>query len=542
MKTFKKIVAVSLCAAILVGCGGSSNSGKKIINVAALNDVITMDSSYATDGDSFTALRLANEGLYYVDQDNQPKFGVAEKVEKSEDGKVYTFTLRKEAKWSNGDTVTAGDFVYAWSRLADPKRGSEYAYMLGEGGINCLNGEAVIAGDKPLTDLGIKAINDSTLEITLEAPCAYFESLMSFPTFYPINEKFAVEQDSQYASSPDKMLSNGPYTVTTWEQGSVMKLEKNKTYWAEDEIKLDGINLQVRKDTNSAVLGFKSGEIDYCPITGEMTEEYKDKPELFQKLTGYYWYAVPNISKVPELQNKNLRMALALSYDKDSLVNDVLNDGSKAANFLVPYQIAALDGEDFREAGGSYLEFDLKKAQEYLETAKKELGKTEFSYEFLVDDDEIAQKTAQYLQEQWEKNLPGVKISLKPLPKKSRQDLIKPSGNRDFQIVFTRWGPDYSDPTTYTNLFATKEGTFNYGEWANEKYTSLIQKATIGEDGVDLEDRWKDLLEAEKILLDDAAIFPVYQLGGSSLKNTKLKNLYYSPVNNECFRYCELED
>ncbi len=542
MKTFKGILSLGLCAAMLVGCGGggSSKSGDKIINIAALQDVASMDSTLATDGDSFTALRLANEGLYFVNQDNESEFGVAEKLEKSTDGTVYTFTLRKDAKWSNGDAVVAGDFVYSWRKLAGET--SDYKGMLGAAGINCLNGDDVLEGKKPVDQLGIKAIDDKTLEITLATPCAYFESLMSFPAFYPINEKFATSKGDQYASKPENMLSNGPYKVTDWQQGSIMKLVKSDTYWAKDAIKLDGININVKKDANAAVLSFENGELDYCTITGELIGNYKDKPELFNKLTGYYWYVVPNIAKVPDFQNKNLRMALALSFDKDSLVNDVLKDGSKAATFLVPYKIASLDGKDFRDSGGKYLTTDVKKAKEYFEIAKKELGKTEFNYEFLIDDDEVAQKSAQYLKDQWEKNLPGLTVSLKPVIKKARTDAMKPEGGRSFELAFARWGPDYGDPTTYTNLFATKDSPFNYGEWDNQEYRDLVKKATIGEDGNNLEARWQDLIDAEKIIMDDAAIFPTYQLGGASLKNTKLKNLYYTPINNECFRYCELED
>lgn len=545
MKTFKRGLSVMLCAMMLVGCGGNSSSknGSKVINVAAAADIMSMDTSYATDGDSFTALRLSNEGLYYVNEKNDPEFGVAKSLDKSEDGLVYTFTLRDGLKWSNGDPVTANDFVYAWKRLADPEKAAEYAYMVGEGGINLLNGEAVYTGEKPLDDLGVKAVNDTTLEVTLAAPCAYFESLMSFPIFYPINEKFAEEAGAAYASDPEHMLSNGPYKVTKWEQGSVMELVKNDSYWAKDDIKLDGINIKTMKDVNAAILSFQSGELDYCTISGETVSEWKDKEEYFQKLTGFYWYVTPNIGKMPEFQNKNLRLAMQKSFDKETLATEVLKDGSVAANYLVPQTVAYNDGKDFRDTASKDLaKFDVKEAQKYFETAKKELGKDTFEFTLKCFDDEIAQKTAQYLKSEWEKNLPGLTVNLQIQPKKAVSDSMKPEGGRDFELGFTRWGPDYADPSTYTNLFTSAETSWNYGGWANAKYTELVNKAGLGEDVTNPEKRFEDYAEAEKILLEDGAIFPVYQLGGSSLKNTKLKNLYYSAVNNECYRYCELAD
>lgn len=546
MKTFKKVLSVGLCAMMLVGCGGgdsSKSSGKKTINVAAVADIMSMDTSYATDGDSFTALRLSNEGLYYVNEDNDPEFGVAESLEKSDDGLVYTFKLRDGLTWSNGDKITANDFVYAWKRLADPDKAAEYAYMVGEGGINLLNGEDVYTGKKPLDDLGVKAIDDKTLEVTLAAPCAYFESLMSFPIFYPINEKFAEEAGDAFATDPEHMLFNGPYIVTKWEQGSVMEFKKSDKYWAKDDIKLDGINIKTMKDVNAAILSFQSGDLDYCTISGETVAEWKDKEEYFQKLTGFYWYVTPNISKMPDFQNKNLRLAMQKSFDKETLANEVLKDGSVAANYLVPKTVAYNEGKDFRETASNDLaKFDVKKAQEYFETAKKELGKTTFEFTLKCFDDEVAQKTAQFLKSEWEKNLPGLTVNLQVQPKKAISDSMKPTGGRDFELGFTRWGPDYADPSTYTNLFTSPETSWNYGEWANSEYTELVNKAGLGEDVTDPAKRFEDYAKAEKILLDDGAIFPVYQLGGSSLKNPKLKNLYYSAVNNECYRYCELAD
>ncbi|MFV0394675.1 MAG: peptide ABC transporter substrate-binding protein [Coprobacillaceae bacterium] len=548
MKSFRKFLSIFLCAMILVGCGSSgdkdSGSGdkKKVINIAAAADIMSMDTSYATDGDSFTALRLVNEGLYYVNAENGVEFGVAESLEKSDDGLVYTFKLRDDAKWSNGDDVTANDFVYAWKRLADPERAVEYAYMIGESGINVLNGEAAYQGEASLDDLGLKAVDEKTFEVTLAAPCAYFESLMSFPIFYPINQKFAEEAGDAYATDVKNMLFNGPYTATKWEHGSVMELAKNDTYWAKDEIKLDGINIKTVKDVNSAILAFQNGELDYCGINGETVAEWKDDEAYFEKLTGYYWYVTPNIDKMPDFQNKNLRLAFQQSFDKEDLVENVLKDGSSAANYVIPKTVAYLDGEDFRDTAGEYAKFDLEAAQAYYEEAKKELGKDTFTFDLKCFDDELAQKTAQFLKEQWETNLPGVTVNLVVKPKKAVSDEMKPDGGRDFEMGFTRWGPDYADPSTYANLWITKETSWNYGEWANEEYSELVTKAGVGEDVGDPEKRWQDYIDAEKIMLEDGAIFPVYQLGGASLKNPKMKNLYYTAVNNECYRYVELED
>ena len=233
------------------------------------------------------------------------------KEEISEDGKVRTFTLR-DAKWSDGQPVTANDFVFAWRRLANPKTASEYAYMIGVAGVK--NAEAVMSGEKPITELGITAVDDKTLKVELDYPVPFFDQLAAFPPFYPIREDFYDKYKEQYALTPEAILSNGPFKMVEWNQGANYTMVKNDQYYDADKVKIDGLNFQVVKDAQSAMVAFDQGNVDYVKLTGEMVDQYKESPEFMNTLGGYLWFVSPN-QKVPGLENANLRRALALSFD-----------------------------------------------------------------------------------------------------------------------------------------------------------------------------------------------------------------------------------
>ena len=445
------------------------------------------------------------------------------KEEISEDGKVHTFTLR-DAKWSDGQPVTANDFVFAWRRLANPKTASEYAYMIGVAGIK--NAEGVMSGEKPITELGITAVDDKTLKVELDYPVPFFDQLAAFPPFYPIREDFYDKYKEQYALTPEAILSNGPFKMVEWNQGANYTMVKNDQYYDADKVKIDGLNFLVVKDAQSAMVAFDQGNVDYVKLTGEMVDQYKESPEFMNTLGGYLWFVSPN-QKVPGLENANLRRALALSFDKEQIAEHLLKDGSIAANFAVPVKLAVgPDGKDFRETTPSYLNVDKAKAKEYYEKAKQELGKDKFAYELVFEDTEASKKVAEYLKSEIETNLPGMTINLKQQPKKARLQLMQ---NGVYELGLTRWGPDYADPMTYLDMWITG-ASYNFGSWTSKEYDKLIFDASKGDLTGKPVERWEALKQAEKVCMDDAAIFPVYQTGSAVMIKKDLTGFEFHSV------------
>lgn len=524
MKSVKKILTLAMAMTLsisLVACGGAkstsgnsnsqqtSASSDKTLKVQFDVEVASMDPQIAVDGTSFETIAAVTEGVYSIDEGGSPILAAAESADKTEDGLTYTFKIR-DNKWSNGTKVTANDFVFAWRRLADPKTASEYAFMISIAGIK--NADDVLAGTKGVEELGVTAKDDETLVVELSHPVTFFESLLSFPSFYPVNEEFYTQAGDTFATSPDTILSNGPYKVSSYEPAATtIELVKNDDYWDADSVKLDGIQFQVIKEAQQTMLAYQNGDLDVATLAGEQVEQFKDDPEFNNIASGFLWYISVN-QKVAGLENENLRKALALSYDKEAIVNNILKDGSIVADFAVPELLATgPDGKDFRETTGTYLSTDKAKALEYYNKAKEELGKEAFTYKLMVEDTEAAQNVAQFIQSEIQTTLPGVTIELEVMPKKNRVERMQ-SG--DFEAVLTRWGPDYADPMTYLDMWIT-DSPNNYGFWSNTGYDAVIQSAKDGELALDPEARWTALQNAEKTVMDEAVILPVYQKGNA---------------------------
>ena len=539
MKSIKKILAmlsITTLAFSFTACGGGTstpNAGATAENTSAAGDplkvhidveVASMDPQVAVDGTSFEVLAAVTEGLYSLDADGSAIPAMADKVEKSEDGLTYTVTL-KDAKWSNGTPVTANDFVFAWRRLVDPKTASEYAFMGGIAGLK--NADDISAGKVSPDQLGVTAKDDKTLVIELDTPVPFFESLMAFPSFFPVNEEFYNKCGDKFATTVDTILCNGAFKVTSYEPAATtINLEKNADYWDAEKVQLSGIQYQVIKDSQQAMLAYQNGDLDVATLSGEQVEQFQADPEFQSIMAGYLWYISPNL-KTPGLENENLRKALALSYDKDAIVNNILKDGSIKADFAVPTLLATgPDGKDFRDGTDTYLSTDKAKALEYYDKAKEELGKDSFSYTMIVEDTESAQNVAQFIQAEIQKTLPGVTINIETMPKKNRVERMQEG---TFELGLTRWGPDYADPMTYLDMWTT-DSPNNYGFWSNAEFDQIIQSAKKGELALDVNARWDALKKAEKMVMDEAVIFPVYQKGNAVMIKKNVSGIEFHSV------------
>lgn len=520
---------------VLAACGGANSDGAAedvaadetaggVLNVQVDVEVATMDPQMATDGTSFEVIANTIEGLYTLDESGVAVPSLAEKTDVSEDGLTYTFTL-KDATWSNGTPVTADDFVYAWQRLADPDTASEYYYIMGIAGV--VNADEISAGEKDPEELGVTAIDEKTLEVKLNHPVPFFESLMAFPSFFPMNQAFFEEAGENYGTSADTLIANGAFEITSYEPAATtIELEKNPDYFDAENVSLDGIKYQVIKDTQQAMLSYQNGDLDVVTLAGEQVDLFKDDPEFQTIQAGYLWYISPN-TKVPGLENANLRKALGQAFDKEYIAETVLKDGSNAADYMIPEGLAVdPKGVDFRETTGTYLEFDPTAAQEALELAKEELGKDSFTFTMIIEDTESSINVAQVLKSQIEENLDGVTVEIEQMPKKTRLDRMNVG---DYELALTRWGPDYADPMTYADMFLTDSGN-NKGFWSNAKYDELVNSSLDGELSLDPEARWTALQEAESIILEDAGILPVYQKGNAVMVKSNVTGVDFHTV------------
>ncbi|MGN4425004.1 peptide ABC transporter substrate-binding protein [Bacillus cereus group sp. MYBK30-1] len=514
---------------------GDSKSGEKlaakqVLNRTVTQEIPTMDSSKSTDTVSSQILGNTMEGLYRLDKDNKPIPAAAESSTKSEDGKKYTFKLRKDAKWSNGDPVTAKDFVFAWQRLLDPKTTAEYAFIA----FPIKNAEAVNKGEKPVTELGVKAVDDNTLEVELEQAVPYFLNLVAFPSYYPLNEKFVKEKGEKFGLESDTTVYNGPFVLKDWKHEQGWQLKKNDQYWDKKTVKLEEVNFSVVKEPATLINLYDSGQVDFALLNGEFVDKYRNKKDEFGTYSQVSTYFIrmnqKRAGQDTPLKSKKLREAIALSIDKKNLANVILNDGSKEADFLVPKGLATgPDGKDFQDTFKNGIKPDAKKAAAAWEEAKKELGKDQVTIEFLNYDTGNAKKVGEYVKDQIEKNLKGVTVNIKLQPFKQK---LKLETEQDYDISYGGWNPDYADPMTFLDMFESKH-SHNQMSFSDPKYDEMIKKSGTELMG-DAKKRWEELGKAEKLLLEqDVAIVPLYQRGDSYVLQPNVKGVVKHNISPE---------
>jgi len=520
MKKWLKGILLSLVAVLLVACSSGSSAGgesgegdgevDQVLNWTTSSELPTMDSTQATDTVSFEVLTNTNEGLYRQGLDGNYELGViSEEPEISEDGLTYTYNIREDATWSNDVPVTAHDFVYAWQRLVDPESAASYSY-LADGIIE--NASEIIAGEMEPSELGVTAINDKTLEVSFVKEVPYLKGLLSMAPFLPLNQEFVEEQGDSYGTSSDTVLYNGPFTLDDWDgTGLDWTLTKNDTYWDADTVQLDTLNYQVLKEQSTAINLYDSGEIDFTTVSNEYVQQRQNDPTLQQNPQASVFFLKMNQERDEQetsLANENIRRGIAQAIDKESLVTDVLQDGSQAADYYVPWNLSQNPETeaDFREDSGEHLVFDPEQANENFQAGLEEIGTDSISLDILTDDTESGQRTAEFLQAQLIENLDGIDITISNVPFKNR---LQQDTNQEYDLQISGWGADFADPINFLNLFVTDGGNNNSG-YANPDYDALIDSASTETENEAA--RWQTLIDAEDLLLSgDAAFAPLYQ-------------------------------
>ncbi|MGX7023490.1 peptide ABC transporter substrate-binding protein [Vagococcus hydrophili] len=530
----KKKIGMLLIASVvlLTACGGNkekeankdNKNVKQEINVVSSGELSTLDSAFYTDVNSSDMIGQTTEGLYRLNEKGQPELAMAKEEPKvSQDGLVYTFKIREEAKWSNGDAVKASDFVTSFKNVVDPKYGSTSSNQMDI----FKNGRSIREGSKTLDEFGVVAKDDQTLELTLEYPIPYLAQVLVGTPFMPKNTTFVKEKGSNYGTTAENFVGNGPFLIKGWNgTNDTWQLEKNPEYWDAKNVKLDKINVQVVKEVATSVQLFEAGDVDYITLADSYAQQYRDSEQATFVPKAMVGYLSPN-HKREVTGNVNVRKAFLQAIDKEQFAKDILGDGSIGLNGFIPENFAKdpKSGEDFRKENGDMITFDKKEAKKTWEVAKKELGKDKIELELLSADTGAAKKTIEFVQGQLEQNLPGLKINLKSMPLQNRLDL---QNKGEFDLVFGTWTPDYADPINFLEFYDSKSG-LNTAKYENTSYDKGLNEARFYLAN-EPEKRWEKLRDLEKTLVkEDAAVLPLYQGAVGYLKSDRLEGIQVFP-------------
>ena len=518
-KFFAAGATVLASAAALAACSSnnSSSANKKTINWEENAEIPTMDMSKATDATSFNQLNNVMEGLYRLGKDSKVENALATKTQVSKDGKTWTFTLR-DSKWSDGSALTAKDFVYSWRRTVDPKTASQYAYLF-EG---IKNADKISSSKAPVSSLGVKAEGKNKLVVNLDKRIPYFKLLMGFPLFFPQQQKAVEKYGSKYGTASKYMAYNGPFIQSGWTGSNLSwKLKKNKNYWDKKDVKLDAINYTVQKTPSTAYNLYQSNKLDAVLLDSQQTKNLKHQNGYTVRPTASTFYLQYN-QKNKDLQNTNLRRAISLSINRKALGN-ALGGSNKAANSFTSAGLTKVENQDFatKTADTDYSKYDPAQAKKLFKKALQELGKKNVSVDILSDDTDAGQKTTETLQSQLEENLKGLKVGVQNVPFKTR---LSRSTAGNFDIVVSGWSADFADPISFDDLMTSKNAQ-NNGKWSNSQYDKLIADSKIATND---EQRFSDLEKAEKILLKDQGVTPLYYKTEAWMVRPNIKGIVYN--------------
>ncbi|MBO6176748.1 MAG: peptide ABC transporter substrate-binding protein [Treponema sp.] len=527
-----------LFAILLPGCSktGSAKKGPlpaktvngPVLNVSLEAAIDTLDQQTAVFATAFELIGNMVDGLMQMADDGSVKKAICKDYTLSSDGLKYTFKLRDDVYWSNGDPVTAHDFVYGWQRAIDPATGSEYAFMISDIA-QIKNATAIQAGQMDPNQLGVRAVDDYTFEVELQVPVSYFEQLLYFCTFYPANQKFVEKCGDKYATSPETCLANGAFVITEYSPtGRTISFKKNTAYYDAANVKLGGLHYEIISNGDEALRKYQSGQLDFVELSGEAVEKMKSSPEFTPVDSGFLYYLTFNFDD-PMFANKNLRRAFTFAIDRERVITEMA-DGSAAAYSAIPRGYAfSSTGEDFTPKGIEFPDdcsYNVEKARAHFQQAKRELGVSKFNIQLLTADGETQVIASNSIKHQIEALFPEVNISIKAVPKTERRKIMS-SGN--FQFGLNNWGPDYADPMTYLAMWVTGNDN-NQGNYFNPSYNALIASCTDGDLCTRIPERWSALKKAESMIMEDAVISPIYQKCNANLIKKNIRGIAFHAV------------
>ena len=527
-----KLLMVLFLTATVSGCSQSASSSKKqsntsknTITLMQTNELLSLDTSNHADLTTWNILENTMEGLYKADSKHQPAPAMATKVvSPTANGTLYTFPLRHNAKWSNGDPVTAQDFVTAWQRSVAPTAKSGYNYIFS--GIK--NADAIIAGKKAPQTLGVKALGRYQLQVELEHPMPYFNKMMVMPAFFPENQTALKKFGNNYGTNSQRLYYNGAFKATGWDgTNESWTLKPNKYYYDKKAIHLQAIKYLVVKDPNTAHELFEQHKLDDATITGVTAKELqKDKNLIHQKRAGNYYLRI-NLANNQPLTNNNMRQALNLVLDRRALTKDVLADGSVPAYTYTAQDLATdpTSGKDFASEHQPQQTYNVALARKLWQKGRSEAGlKKTVNLTLIGDDQTVTKNVAQFVQASIQKNLPAVKVTMRNIPEKSASAAVK-SGK--FNLAQTLWLADFADPISFMGIL-TKNNPQNYGKYNDDEFNQLYQAAL--ESSTSTNQYWQNMNKLEERLNQTVPVIPLYQMVESHLVNPRLHGVLSHPV------------
>ncbi|NOV03652.1 peptide ABC transporter substrate-binding protein [Paenibacillus planticolens] len=539
------ISSVLVIGTLLAGCSkdpgaGTPESGAKQTEAAKeakskillynnLKEPTSLDPPKGFDQVSYDVVNNAFEGLTRLGKNQAPEPAMAKEWKVTPDGKKYTFTLRDGIKWSNGDPVKAADFEYAWKRLLDPKTASDAAFLA----YPIEGAEAFNSGKGTADGVKIKALDDKTLEVTLIQPASWLVGMLSSPAFFPVH-KATVEGNAKWAGEAATIVSNGPFKITEWKHDSELKMVKNDQYWDAANVKLTGVTFKMINDTNTAYQLFTTGELH---TTGSIPADMSDKLFAENKVkvedaAGSAFYRF-NVKMVP-FNNVNIRKAFVAAVDRQKLVDLVLKQKQKPADGYVSPGLKDAAGGDFRQVGGSLIKFDAAEAKQLLAKGMQEAGyKTLPEVTLTYNTNDVSQRIAQTLQAMLKDNL-GIDVKLA-----NKEGKVLTTEQKALQLQLSRSSflPDFADPINFLDGFQSTN-PFSRTGWVNASYDKLIKDAYVESDEAK---RYKLMHDAEKILMDEAPILPLYFYNSTYLQSDKLEGVVRHAFGFLDFKWADLK-
>ncbi|WP_010194631.1 peptide ABC transporter substrate-binding protein [Bacillus sp. m3-13] len=532
MKKVLSLLMTAMLVFILAACTASNNagtdtnegtnnndsaSGEKVLRLNNGSEPTSLDPPIGFDSYSWNALNNLMEGLTRLNDEHLPQEATAEKWDVSEDGKTYTFYIRDNAKWSNGDDLTAGDFEFAWKRLLNPETASPAAFL----GYFIEGGEAYNNGEGSVDDVQVKALDEKTLEVTLVAPQTYFLSVITNPAFFPINEKVATENPEWFAEA-DSFVGNGPFNLAEWEHESHFVMAKNDQYWDADTVKLDKVHWAIVNDTNTEYQMYQAGDLDTSGVPADASEAlFAEGKVNIGEQAGTYFFRF-GVDKEP-FQNANIRKAFAMAVNQQDIVDYVTKRGEEAATGFVSSGFTDPSGKDFRETNGDLVTFNAEEAKALLEKGMEEEGYEtlpEVTLTYNTSDEH--KRIAETMQQMFKDNL-GVDVKLANMEWNVFLDM---QTALEFQFSRSSFLADYADPINFLENFQSGH-SMNRTGWSNSKYDELIQSAL---NETDEAARYEQMYEAEKVLFEDMPIIPLYFYNHVYLQNEAVKGIVRHPV------------
>lgn len=513
------LILVFVVIPILTGCGAGSNDAQneKILLLNLTGEPSSLDPAKAFDEDSLDVTNNLFEGLMRLDADHKPQPAIAEEVNVSDDGLTYTFKL-KQTKWSNGESLTAQDFEFAWKRVLNPETAAEPAFLL----YFIKGAEAYNTGKGSADQVGVKALDDSTLEVKLERPTPFFLQLLAYPVYFPVSKK-AVEQNPNLFNDSNGYVSNGAFKMAEWKHDAHVKLEKNENYHQKDEVKLNGVHYSIVTDNQTVYQLFQTKKLDVIAkksIPAELLPSLIEQGKVKQMEGNGLSFFRFNVSKEP-FTNAKIRKAFALSIDRKMIVDQVVGSGEEPA---YGYVAPSAPGDFRKKAGNLIQDGQYDEAKKLLQEGMKEEGWSQLPEVTLLysNAQDTNKKIAETVQEMIRKNL-GVEIKLQA---KESKVYFEDQRNKNYIMTTSSFLADYNDAYNYLESFQTNH-SMNRTTWSNKQYDELLKKAS---EAANESEREKYLLEAEKILFEEMPVFPLYFYNTAVMEQSNISGILRHPV------------